>query len=80
MQDMKVDMTMTCPKCDGTGAVLDPRMVGQQMRELREHNDVSVREVARRLNLSAPYVSDLELGRRSFNEELIERYKSALKK
>lgn len=77
---MKVDMSMTCPKCDGTGSVLDPRMMGQQMRELREKKGVSGRELARRLGFSAPYVSDLELGRRSFNTALIQRYKQALNK
>jgi transcriptional regulator with XRE-family HTH domain len=51
---------------------------GRQMRDLRQKKGVSVREVARRTGLSAPYVSDLELGRRSFNAKLIERYKKAL--
>lgn len=78
---MKVDMTMTCPKCDGTGSVLNPMLVGQEMRELRESNGVSLRDMAKRLELSAPYVSDLELGRRTgWNEELIKRYKAALNK
>lgn len=76
---MKVDMTMTCPKCDGTGQVIDPRMLGQKMRQLRERQGVTLREIARRLDLSAPYVSDLELGRRAgWTDELIKRYKEAL--
>jgi len=56
------------------------RIQRQQMRALRENKDLSVREVARRLGLSANYVSDLELGRRAFNTQLIHRYKQALSK
>ena len=77
---MKVDTSMTCPKCDGTGSVLDPRLQGQQMRQLRKRKGISVREIARRTGLSAPYISDLELGRRAFNTDLIQRYKQALGK
>lgn len=58
---------------------MDPRLMGLQMRTVREKRRVSVREMARRLDLSAPYVSDLERGRRSFNADLIRRYKEALK-
>lgn len=71
--------TMPCPKCAGTGRVLDPRETGNEMRQMREKRRVSVHEMARRLNLSAPYISDLELGRRAFNAGLIQRYKAALK-
>jgi len=77
---MKVDMTMTCPKCDGTGSVLDPRLQGQQMRSLRVKKQISLREIAKRTGLSAPYISDLERGRRDFNTDLIQRYKQALGK
>lgn len=76
---MKVDMTMTCPKCDGTGHVLNPMAQGNAMRQIRLKAGVAVREMARRLDVSAPYVSDLELGRRGWNSGLIERYKAALK-
>ena len=73
-----MNTAMPCPRCAGTGSILDPRTVGQQMRELREKKSVSVREIARKLGLSAPYISDLELGRRAFNAALIQRYKKAL--
>ena len=77
---MKAAYLMSCPKCAGTGSVIDPRMQGQQMRELRVKKGIAVREVARRMNLSAPYISDIELGRRAFNTDLIQRYKQALNK
>ncbi len=70
--------TKPCPKCDGTGTVVDPVLVGRKMRALRERFGVSCRAVARELGFSPPYVSDLELGRRSFNERLIKRYTKAV--
>ncbi len=71
---------MTCPKCDGTGAVLDPRCVGEHMRELREKQGISLRSVAKTLGVSVPYASDLERGRRGWRTELVIRYKKALEK
>lgn len=38
--------------------------IGGQIRILREERKMSLRELARRLGLSAPYISDMELGRR----------------
>lgn len=40
------------------------KTLGERIRELRELNDISLREFAVRLDLSAPFVSDVELGRR----------------
>jgi len=34
------------------------------LRELREAKDISLRELARRIGVSAPFLSDVELGRR----------------
>lgn len=47
------------------------------MRMRREQLRLSVREVARRMLLSPAYVSDLELGRRRWRTDLIERYEAA---
>lgn len=49
------------------------------MRTLRLAAGRSLRDVALKMNFSAPYISDLEHGNRSFTEELIERYREALK-
>jgi transcriptional regulator with XRE-family HTH domain len=38
--------------------------LGERIRELREAKDVSLREFATQLGLSAAFVSDIELGRR----------------
>lgn len=38
--------------------------MGQRLRELRESAGLSLREVAKAANISAPFLSDVELGRR----------------
>jgi len=54
---MKVDLTAT---------------MGQRLRELRERARLSLREVAKAAKVSAPFLSDVELGRRfPTNETLI---------
>lgn len=44
-------------------------LLGEACRRERERKGMSLRHVASRLNLSAPFVSDCELGRRWFSEE-----------
>jgi transcriptional regulator with XRE-family HTH domain len=71
---------MYCPRCGGTGLIPDPRYHGNEARRRRKAVNVTLREMARRMNLSAAYISDLELGRRGWNDELTKRYIAALKK
>ncbi len=40
------------------------KTLGQRIRELREEKDVSLRELASRIEVSAAFLSDVELGRR----------------
>lgn len=40
------------------------KTLGERIRELRESRDISLRELARKLELTAPFLSDVELGRR----------------
>ena len=54
------------------------KTLGEHIRELRERNDLSLREFAKRLNLSAPFVSDIELGRRSPSEKVLEKIAETL--
>ena len=49
------------------------KSLGNRIRELREKKDLSVRELAKALKLSAPFLSDIELGRRHPSEEVLER-------
>lgn len=69
--------TKPCPHCDGTGRVMDERAVGALMRKVREAKGLSLREVARRLKWSAPYVSDLERGQRVWTTTKQQRFLEA---
>lgn len=70
--------TLKCPKCSGTGRIADPVMLGASARSKRERSGISLRDLARTLNISAAYLSDLELGRRSWPIGLSSRYVTAL--
>src|SRR6266566_9195449 len=70
---------LECPRCGGTGVLPDPRLEGAEMRQAREDAGLSLRDLAKRTGLSVGYLSDLELGRRSWREELRERILKALK-
>lgn len=70
--------TKKCPHCDGSGFVLDPVIAGQYHRAMRERKGKSLREVARMMKVTAPYVSDLERGRRNWTDERMEAYRKAV--
>lgn len=54
--------------------VIDHEATGQRFRAAREAAKISLREMARRLGMSAPYVSDLELGRRNWTQDKADRF------
>lgn len=58
--------------------VVDSIATGALARRTRQTLDLSLREVARRMGVSAPFVSDLERGRRNWTLSLVTRYKNAL--
>lgn len=58
--------------------VPDNAATGQLMREARKRAGLTLREMARRLGQSAPFVSDLELGRRGWDEKRIEQWADVL--
>ena len=41
------------------------KTLGERIRELREENDLSLRELATQIGVSAAFMSDVELGRRN---------------
>lgn len=47
------------------------KTLGQYLRELREKRDLSLREFAQKLGLSATFVSDIELGKRHPSDEVL---------
>ena len=51
---------------------------GRRARALRQKRGLSLREVARRMKVSAPFLSDLERGRRNWNVETKRRFNAAL--
>lgn len=66
----------TCECCGGSGMKLDHSHVGSNMRKLRRSKRLSLRSVADKMGFSAPYLSDLERGRRNWNTELIKEFKA----
>ena len=47
------------------------KTLGDRIRELREENDLSLREMAVKIGVSASFISDIELGRRNPSDERI---------
>lgn len=79
MRRMRIQKTTACIRCGGSGEIENPVYRGQEMRKKRETAEKSLREVARRMDLSAAYVSDLELGRRAWSARLVKEYEAALR-
>lgn len=55
------------------------KTLGERIRELREEQDISVRELAKKLGVTAPFWSDVELGRRYPREEILLKAAKELK-
>src|SRR5438876_1134227 len=54
------------------------KTLGERIRELREQHDLSVRELAKKVKVSAPFLSDVELGRRHPSGDVLKTIASAL--
>lgn len=61
-------------------SVIDHTATGAANRGKRSKSKVSIRKLAEELGLSAPYLSDLERGRRNWSVGLDEHYEAALKR
>ena len=53
--------------------------LGQKIRELREQKDLSLRELAKEIGVTAAFLSDVELGRRYPSDEVFEDLARTLK-
>ena len=53
--------------------------LGQRIRELREERDLSLRELARSLEVSAAFMSDVELGRRYPTDDMLAKIAKKLR-
>ena len=49
------------------------KTLGECLRELRESKDLSVRELSKRIGVSAAFLSDVELGRRHPSEDVLSK-------
>ena len=52
--------------------------LGERIRELREQHDLSVRELAKKIKVSAAFLSDIELGRRHPSDDVLRALAPAL--
>lgn len=61
-----------CPQCGGTGKVLNPTW----LRARRIAAGITLREMADRIGYSAPYLCDIELGRRHCTTRVAAAYEA----
>lgn len=52
---------------------------GETIRELRQRRELSLRELAKAIAVSAPFLSDVELGRRYPSEDVLEKLAKVLR-
>ena len=55
------------------------RTLGTELRKLRKKKGMTLREFARQVGVSASFVSDIELGRRSPSDSMSKRFAEKLK-
>lgn len=53
--------------------------LGKEIRRLREEQGISLRELAKRLDVSAAFLSDVELGRRYPSDDVLKEIAKRLK-
>jgi predicted transcriptional regulator len=79
MRKQKIPETIVCPNCEGCGEIDNPIWRGREMRRQRDEAAKTLSEVANSMHFSKGYLSDLELGRRAWNSNLIAAYEKALR-
>jgi transcriptional regulator with XRE-family HTH domain len=52
--------------------------LGQRIHELRDKADLSLRALAKKIGISSPFLSDIELGRRFPSQEVLAKLAGAL--
>lgn len=63
-----------CPHCEGTGKVIDHKVLGEASKLRRELYKIVLRELAKKMGISVGYLSDLEHGRKKWNSDLIKNF------
>jgi predicted transcriptional regulator len=69
-----------CRHCNGTGKEIDQTKTGEDLRGFRQIVGLSLRSAAKLMKISAPYLSDLENGHRTWTEDRINQYRELLSK
>jgi predicted transcriptional regulator len=67
-----------CKCCGGSGKQISHRALGLEMREKRIKKGITLREMAELIGVSAPYVSDLERGNRSWPKHILKSFQQNL--
>ena len=68
-----------CSRCGGSGREIDNISTGLEMRRKRIKAGKSLRATAIEMNISAPFLSDLELGRRNWSAFHISKFLQAIR-
>jgi len=69
---MNLSTFRNCPKCGGSGHIAD--IDREALRTIRQDSGLSLKKMAKRIGVSAPYLSDIELGRRGCPDYVVEAY------
>lgn len=69
-----------CRHCHGSGKEIDHSAVGFALRTLRVKKEIGLRAMARAIKVSAPFLSDLELGKRNWTQQRIDQFNAVLEK
>lgn len=67
---------MKCKRCNGTGVEAD----AEDIKDSRERAQLTQQQAAKRMGISASYLSDLENGRRDWDSDLLEKFYAMLSK
>lgn len=59
--------------------VQDSAATGLALRTMRRKDNISMREIARRMCITPAYLCDLERGNRKWTDDLCKRFQNALK-
>ena len=73
MGKLRLAWNGTCSHCRGTGQQVDATATGKRIRQARLRVGIGLREASRALKISAPYLSDIERGRRTPSREVFDR-------
>lgn len=69
---MKLTKAITCPDCRGKGKLLVADH--KAMRRRREQRGITTRKMGKRVKVSAPFLSDIENGKRACPTYVLKAY------